>query len=341
MQHNQETISIDNAIDRIYLQNNCKIGKKEAEKLVQTLNNIFYQEIDIDYIITRIKKYKVYQKQLEELKNIVIIEQRTQEWLDTRRNLVTASDFAQALGDGKFGSQKQFFMKKSGYEVDKFNPYIPALKWGTMFEPMATKIYEIKNGCKVHEFGLIKDEHIKHFGASPDGINDLGIMIEIKCPPTREITGQVPLEYFYQIQGQLHVCKLHECDFVECKFKCVDTLENLPSCPNILKGAISETFNDGKISYEYSDIVKNKDELKEWCDIKKDNTMHLWYLNQLNIVRVYRDEQFMNDKLPLLQDVWNKVLHYRNNKDEYDKDMIASSRKKQKNDLPEFAFINV
>jgi hypothetical protein len=32
-------------------------------------------------------------------------------------------------------------------------------------------------------------------------------MLEIKCPFRRRITGEVPLQYYYQIQGQL------ECEF--------------------------------------------------------------------------------------------------------------------------------
>ena len=68
--------------------------------------------------------------------------------------------------------------------------------------------------------GLIVDENLKNFAASPDGINSLGIMIEIKCPFSREIKDNyIPKKYIMQIQGQLKVCNLNECDYIECDFK--------------------------------------------------------------------------------------------------------------------------
>ena len=44
-------------------------------------------------------------------------------------------------------------------------------------------------------------------------------MLEIKCPYTREIKGIPPIYYWYQMQQQLKVCKLNECDFLECNIK--------------------------------------------------------------------------------------------------------------------------
>jgi hypothetical protein len=44
-------------------------------------------------------------------------------------------------------------------------------------------------------------------------------MLEIKCPWRRRIVeGDVPTQYYYQIQAQLAVCGLTECDFFECEF---------------------------------------------------------------------------------------------------------------------------
>ena len=42
-------------------------------------------------------------------------------------------------------------------------------------------------------------------------------MLEIKCPPKRQFTNEVPRHYWMQMQGQLEVCDLEECDFLECK----------------------------------------------------------------------------------------------------------------------------
>lgn len=41
---------------------------------------------------------------------------------------------------------------------------------------------------KIYEFGLMKNPHHDFFGASPDGISELGVMLEIKCPYKRRPT---------------------------------------------------------------------------------------------------------------------------------------------------------
>ena len=150
------------------------------------------------------------------------IEQRTPEWYAARDGLITASDFAQALGQGKFGTQKDFFVKKVRPDsIPGFDPNAsPALKWGVMFEPVANDIYSGRNGgIAIHEFGLLRHPKIPHIGASPDGITDAGVMVEIKCPFQRRINGEVPHQYYCQIQGQLAVCGLRRCDYLECEFE--------------------------------------------------------------------------------------------------------------------------
>ena len=42
-------------------------------------------------------------------------------------------------------------------------------------------------------------------------------MVEIKCPPRRKFTKTVPSHYWMQVQGQLEVCGLDECDFFQVK----------------------------------------------------------------------------------------------------------------------------
>ena len=44
-------------------------------------------------------------------------------------------------------------------------------------------------------------------------------MLEIKCPTSRDITGFVPEYYHAQVQGQLEVCGLEYCDFLECELR--------------------------------------------------------------------------------------------------------------------------
>ena len=45
-----------------------------------------------------------------------------------------------------------------------------------------------------------------------------GRMLEIKNVVSREITGIQKSEYWIQMQLQMEVCELNECDFLETKF---------------------------------------------------------------------------------------------------------------------------
>ena len=86
-------------------------------------------------------------------------------------------------------------------------------------EDVAIKIYEYRNKTSVFEYGCIPHPHYKWIGASPDGITDDGVMLEIKCPSSRPITGEIPSHYWCQVQTQLEVCELDRCDFLEVKLE--------------------------------------------------------------------------------------------------------------------------
>jgi len=146
---------------------------------------------------------------LKELLTRPLIKQRTPEWFKLRENRLTASDLYDAVKNPLSLSKKK--LKGITYNSNA----IPALKWGTMFEQVASSIYEDMKKKKIYEFGLVINEDIKNFGASPDGITEDGKMIEIKCPYKRKIVdGEIPEKYQYQIQGQLAVCKLNDCDYI-------------------------------------------------------------------------------------------------------------------------------
>lgn len=321
------------------------ISSYTLDYIVNVIHALFSTPvIDKAYIRERIKKVQGYQTQLLKLKALPVVEQRSETWYNMRKRLITASDFAQALGEGKFGTQKQFYQKKCGYEEEKFNPNVPPLKWGVMFESMAAGIYSARNGMVLHEFGLLPHPTVPFFGASPDGITSLGIMLEIKCPYKRKITGEIPMQYYYQIQGQLDVCGLEECDYLECEFfEYADEQEFLEDTEHLYeRGIIIEYIPPDKnaastsASYVYSDIVTHgtsiKDQLKtlvEWAMQEEQNTpgyicTHYWKLKTYNVVRVYKDQSFVDDKLECLSVVWDKVKEYQDDHALYTKEVGAA-----------------
>lgn len=252
-------------------------------------------------------------EQVQKLLNIPKIEQKTKEWYDARNNLITASDFAQALGHGKFGSQKQLIEKKVVIEEYKAIKNI-FFEWGNLFEQVACDVYSYMKKVHVNEFGLIRHPVHSFFGASPDGITDDGIMLEIKCPFKRKITGDIPLQYYYQIQGQLDVCELNECDYFECEFLKFTDYDEYKAAYKGGKytGSIIEKPNKGNIySKVYIDLCEINDNGNS-----NEKTVY-WILEKYFLKRVIKDESFIKEKLLQLEKVWNKILYYRENPEKF------------------------
>ena len=84
--------------------------------------------------------------------------------------------------------------------------------------------YEKEYNTVVSDFGCIPHKTIPYLAASPDGINTLlsserhGRMLEVKNIVNRDITGIPKVEYWIQMQIQMEVCMLNECDFLETRF---------------------------------------------------------------------------------------------------------------------------
>lgn len=178
--------------------------------------------------------------------NETLPEQRSPEWYKFRENLLTASNWGNILG--YIGSRKEVLLQKCGYEPAQFkgNEYT---RWGTKYEPIATRIYERRTGKKIIDFGCMRHPAPENFflGASPDGISDSDfVMLEIKCPPRRVICG-TPTDYYWaQMQGQLEVCDLERCDFLECKLSEFSGLDSYMEHIHMVEsGLITENIECG------------------------------------------------------------------------------------------------
>jgi putative phage-type endonuclease len=254
---------------------------------------------------------------LNKLKEKPFIKQRTDEWFSLRQNILTASDLYDAI-------YHPASLIKKKIKNASFNSYaIPALKWGCMFEPIAIDIYGYLNKTKINEFGLLVNNNIENFGASPDGITDEGIMIEIKCPYSREIKDNViPDKYYYQMQGQMAVCELDICDYTECKFITFkDQDEYIQKVENL------ETYKHGIIAdlglgnYKYSTFDQNYklniDEMKEY-----DNCIY-WKLDIIYVQRVKFDVELWNNTIKSnIINYWNMYQNELKNSDKKNKNLF-------------------
>ena len=285
-----------------------------------------------DVVNKRVAAIKQYRSELKVLLQLPLMKQRTAEWFEARKTRLTASDLYDAIKGGNVSIR--LGKKKANIIVDNINyNAIPALKWGTMFEPMATRSYSQKmNNIVIHDFGLICDADNKHFGASPDGINELGIMLEIKCPYSRKIMdGVIPDKYRMQIQGQLAVCKLKECDYIECIFKSIEDEEDYLKLDNTIKhGVIAEFYNSkGEYVYYYSEPNKTPKECLEEITNNRDNYIKdysnanaanaalkfskytYWKLDEMIIQRVIFNANEWVNIIPKINAFWETVEEYK------------------------------
>lgn len=279
--------------------------------------------IPIQTIKERVQQLRGFQEKLQALLQHPVIEQRSKEWYNIRKTLLTASDLAQAIGKGKFGTRKSLVESKAGLLHNPF-PTHEALKWGVMYEAVALSYYRhYYNNIHVHEFGLIQHPSFPIFGASPDGISDIGIMVELKCPWRRKIVkGEVPEQYYLQIQGQLEVCDLEECDYLECVLEEVESDRFAALTADDFFGIVVELT--GPTSYIYSDPeIKDAQALVRWEEQQRQQNAtrylktHFWVMVDTNMVRVKRDKALFHSLRPEIEKFWEDVRSAKERKMEF------------------------
>lgn len=277
-----------------------------ARYIASILDNVSVTEVT-----DRIAAMQKYCAQLHILNKQPKVQQRSEAWFELRKNRLTASDTAQALGLSKYSKQAQLVQKKAFPDRNQnFDSMaVPALRHGVIYEAMALRCYQQRHdGISVHEFGLIPHPSLSCYGASPDGISELGIMIEIKCPLKRVIDGTIPEQYYIQMQGQMAVCGLNECDYIECDIQEI-------SCCYDYQGAVEETcvHDHGAViqmndKLEYSPPELTPAAVLEWvANAPADATKFFWKLRKIDIQRVYFDKTKWDKYEVGIVDFWKQV----------------------------------
>ena len=316
--------------------------KYELKKrnIIKEIYEYFINKMNVNKSVIRISK----------LKQPI---QRSQEWYDARYNKITASELASVIGTDMSNicenEKKKIFKKpafKNSYELmktkilknDEFKGNIYT-DWGILFEPIATLIYEHRNNNHILEFGLIEHPQIDLFAASPDGITQINaIMIEIKVPYQRKLSGLVPLNYWMQMQLQMETCNLDKCHFVEVKtlkyskeeydMDNYNETDLLNSGEQMEKGIIIECINnENKKIYYYPsfEVFRSKKKMNDWVEEKVEyykkiyNIVELiyWKTTEYSCIEVNRDKNWFENILPKCKEFWEKVMYFKNNKDEF------------------------
>lgn len=270
----------------------------------------------------------VERNRVEYLKTVPQPEQRTPEWYEYRNKRITASDMGCVFGKNPFCSRKQLLRKKVyPEEVENLSESNPYLNHGIKHEDTAIQVYEAQEDVEVIEYGCIPHDTVECIGASPDGITDEGVMQEIKCPFARPIYGPPPIYYWYQIQIQLEVAELNQCDYIETNIK--EYSEEV-FWDRVQKEGWTISHEAG-IMVEYMDMTSqklqrirypaqaplDKEIVDDWVSntieevIKDSNNEYMntlyWVMEQYSCMPIYRDQRWFKRNLPDIKDFWKEV----------------------------------
>lgn len=141
--------------------------------------------------------------------------QKSQEWLDFRALHITGSELASILGCGcGGGGVGAAFRNKVGLgERFRGNQYT---EWGNFYEDEAIGVFSKLKGERCFtDLPCIAHKAIPFLAASPDFVTASGWAGEVKCPPKRPITDEVPKYYYPQLQLVMEVLDLDWCFFVQ------------------------------------------------------------------------------------------------------------------------------
>jgi hypothetical protein len=318
---------------------------ESAEKIINGFDFTDKESEYVDNIIDKyeeIWKYNIQNKQqysicqndipsdefLEGLINRKQIEQRTEEWYKHMTQILSASELGKLFASPRIRAQ---------LVVSKTQPYIPrqnslavpsssmsAFDWGIRFEPVVKQIYEYKYSVEVRDLGRLTHPIDQRCSASPDGLvyicnknNDRkGRLIEIKCPVTREIDGQVPKDYYAQMQMQLQVTGCKKCDYIEAQFSSQYNTNPIKYGPGLYNGYIAlvryaEPTYDKEFYYIYSNINQDDGPDNWYPDIKDDNDEIIeiipWSLLQWSEQIVERNEEWWQGIQPAINNFWDDV----------------------------------
>ena len=284
-------------------------------------------------------------RQLAHLKTLPTQKQGTQEWFDFRKTALTASNCYKVI----YGSTKDkinIILDKCSTETTQKRMYSPAMQHGTQHEDNGCNIFQKRSGRKVHEFGCIRHPLFNFLGASPDGIDDMGEMLEIKMPYSR-IPHEIPKkEYYFQMQLQMEVCDLDVCNFLECIVKHYNTRdeyeadiyengktkkERLTHTSNGMeKGVMMEGISSSTNTffYRYSPLGIMPNKIDAWLkkseeSIKNESIekgfldVHIrpvyWYSKKYSCIRVYKDNNWITNHIAEFHRFWKTIEYYREN----------------------------
>ena len=306
--------------------------------IVEKGMEVFYRHISparssgntfIRYSNPNIQKLR---EKINYLLNVPQPAQRTPAWYEFRYKHLTASNIWKTFISESTRNQLIFEKCQPLSTTEKYSgpPSLESpMHWGQKYEPLSVMLYEKIYKTKVSDFGCIPHKTVEFLAASPDGINTLetsgryGRMLEVKNIVNRDITGMPKMEYWIQMQVQMEVCDLNECDFLETRFTEYPDLESYTNANAVDANAV-DTYKgimmlfmkgNGQPLYEYAPLDLSVEDTALWQEemMEKNKEMNwlkniYWKLDELSCVFVLRNKRWFQDAaLPQLKAIWQTI----------------------------------
>ena len=219
------------SFDSLYDKKNRNLKGSELERLCEEV----FEEL------------RVTEEEASYLQQATIKQSQSLTWHKYRQGRITASHFHDVYKHMQSGRKYPISIIKRIMQYYSNVDNVNAMKWGRENEDRGCQQYiscmEGKHdNFRVKKSGLVVDPKYPFLGASPDGLVSCTCcgtgVVEIKCPfkyrhcmPTnceqlsdttyflkRGTTGEIHLspthKYFYQVQGQIALCRAAYCDFI-------------------------------------------------------------------------------------------------------------------------------
>ena len=350
----------------------------ELAEIIEQAMTLFYTHIaprrayNTTFIRHKNEPHAYLTEKIAYLKNVPQPDQRTAEWYFFRHRFLTASSIWKAFGSQSTKNQL-IYDKCKPLNIEKYNVVSveSPMHWGHKYEPVSVQYYEQQYSTKVSDFGCIPHQAINFLAASPDGINTApnspryGRMLEVKNIVNREIDGNPKMEYWIQMQLQMEVCDLNECDFLETRFTEYASEEDFiadvaagdgtaPPPPLVAadgkkKGCMMFFNQEGTPLYLYAPLnLASVSALAAWEETMMDTHAALtwiktiyWKLAEVSCVLVLRNKCWFAAALPLLTEFWHQLEYDKIHGYEYRAPQKKAPRAKITDFVPAVCLLNI
>lgn len=306
-------------------QNEIELTQADQETLdtyTDLVGNILNLFIQSSLPVSNKKSVLERKNHIETILNRPNVAQRTQAWYEQSRNVLTASEFSVILGTPRamatLATQKTLPPRdpsqssSSACSTSAMGP----MDWGVRFEPVVKQILTTMWKANILDIGRLIHPTESRLAASPDGLiqdaadeDRIGRLLEIKCPIRRVINDSVPFEYWCQMQIQMEVADIDECEYVEMKLVSPYKGDAEP-----YKAPLTEVEHSGHVwivqdpttcalLYAYTEDELKEYESKMFVEIEKIP----WHLERMFNKVIVRDRAWFTSTAEKRAEFWKLV----------------------------------